>query len=328
MNKLDNQNIQKEKKNMTNNLRNYAIAFVFIILVVFFSFASPNFFQVENLFTIARQVAMLGISAVGMTFVMVSGGIDLSVGSLLSLVSVVCAKLMVNAGLPAVIAIGLTLLMCICVGTLNAFFVNRVKIPALITTLGMMTILRGISYVLSDGRHIWGFPEGFSFIGQGYIGPIPVPVIILVFVFLFGWAFLNKTRFGRWAYGIGNNEEATRLSGIDVHKTKSLLYILSSVLAGIAGLILLSRMNSGQPSVGSGFEMEVVTAIVLGGVSIYGGEGKLQGVIFGVLIVGVLENGMILLNVSTYYQEIILGLVLLAAVGFDNKIAGRLKLKK
>lgn len=308
----------------TSSLRSYAISLVFLLLLVIFSLASPMFFRTENLFNVTRQVAMLGISAVGMTFVILAGGIDLSVGSLLSLVSVVCAKLMVEAGLNPTSAVLLTLLMCGGVGALNAFFINEINIPPLITTLGTMTILRGTSYVLSTGRHVWGFPDQFRIIGQGYLGPIPVPVILMGLIFFFGWMFLARTPFGRWTYGIGNNEEATRLSGINIKKMKYLLYILSSLMTGIAGIILLSRMSSGQPKVGTGYELEVVTAVVLGGVSIFGGEGKLLGVLFGVLIIGVLENGMILLNVSDYYQQIILGFVLLAAVGFDNKVSGRL----
>ena len=309
----------------TGSLRNYAISLVFLILLLVFSLTSSTFFRAENLFNVTRQVAMLGISAVGMTFVILAGGIDLSVGSLLSLVSVVCAKLMVEVGLNPVTAVFLTLLMSCGVGALNAFFINEVNVPPLITTLGTMTILRGTSYVLSTGRHIWGFPDQFRIIGQGYLGPIPIPVILMGFIFLFGWVFLSRTPFGRWTYGIGNNEEATRLSGINIKKMKYLLYILSSLLTGIAGIILLSRMSSGQPKVGTGYELEVVTAVVLGGVSIFGGQGKLLGVIFGVLIIGVLENGMILVNISDYYQQIILGFVLLAAVGFDNKVSGRLK---
>ena len=309
----------------TNSLRSYAISLVFLLLIIIFTIASPQFFTAENLFNVARQIAMLGISAVGMTFVLLAGGIDLSVGSLLSLVSVVCAKIMVEAGIDPGLAVLLTLGMCCGIGALNAFFINEINIPPLITTLGMMTILRGISYVLSDGKHVWGFPDGFRVIGQGYVGPIPVPVIIMIVIFIFGQIFLTKTPFGRWTYGIGNNEEATRLSGINVKRMKYLLYILSSLLTGIAGIILLSRMCSGQPKVGTGYELEVVTAVVLGGVSIFGGQGKILGVLFGVLIIGVLENGMILLNVSDYYQQIIIGLVLLVAVGFDNKISGRLK---
>ena len=308
-----------------NYIQSYAITIVFLVLFLFFSITSRTFCTVDNLFNVARQVAMLGISAVGMAFVILSGGIDLSVGSLLSLVSVVCAKFMVDLGLNPFAAVLMVLLLSCLIGLFNAFFIIEINIPPLITTLGTMTILRGTSYVLSDGKHIWGFPDSFRIIGQGYVFSIPIPLLIMSGIFIFGWLFLYKTPYGRWTYGIGNNEEATRLSGINVKKVKYIIYMLSSLFSGLAGVVLLSRMGSGQPKVGTGYEMEVVTAVVLGGVSIFGGEGKLFGVLFGVLIIGVLENGMILLNVSDYYQQIILGFVLLLAVGFDNKVSGRLK---
>lgn len=321
-------NINIKKLNLiakAESLRNYAIIFIFIFLILFFGLASPNFLKYENLFIIARQVTMLGITAVGMSFVMISGGIDLSVGSVLSLVSVVCSKLMVEAGLHPAIAVFLTLIMCVIIGLINGLFINELKIPPLIVTLGTMTIIRGFSYILSNGRHIWGFPETFRVLGQGYIGPVPIPVIVTLVIFIIGIFLLNRTAFGRWTYGIGDNEEATHLSGINVKRMKYSLYMFSSTLAGIAGLVLLSRMGSGQPKVGTGFELEVVTAVVLGGISVYGGEGKLRNALFGVLIIGTLENGMILLNVSDYFQQVIIGLVLLVAVGFDNKVSGRLK---
>jgi ribose transport system permease protein len=282
-------------------LRQYGIIVVLIILVIFFSITTSAFLKTENLFNITRQVAMLGISAVGMSFVIITSGIDLSVGSLISLSNILCAKLIA----------------CV-VGLVNGAFVNLANIPPLITTLGMMTTLRGISYVLCNGYPIWGFTEKFRVLGQGYVGPIPIPVIIMVLIFILGWTFLNKTLYGRYIYGIGGNEEASRLSGINVKNMKYLVYVLCSFLTGVAGMIMLSRMNTGQPKVGGGFELEVITAVVLGGVSIFGGQGKLIGVFIGVLILGVLGNGMIIMNISEYWQQVVRGLVLLAAVGFDN----------
>jgi len=304
-------------------IRKYGIALILILLTIIFAISSPVFFTIENLFNVLRQISMLGISAVGMIFVILTGGIDLSVGSLMSLTNVICAKLMVESGLPPLLAISITLLISCLVGIVNAFFINEMDIPPLITTLGTMTIIRGLSYVLSGGRHIWGFPEGFKLLGQGHIGIIPIPVIIMFLIFIVGWIILYKTTYGRRIYGIGGNEEATRLSGINIKKIKYLVYMSCSLLTGLAGIIMLSRLNTGQPKIGGGYELEVVTAVVLGGVSIFGGVGKLSGVLFGVLIIGILSNGMILLNIMDYYQQIILGLVLLAAVGFDNKISKR-----
>jgi ribose transport system permease protein len=309
-----NRGIMKRMK----SLRQYGIVGVLLVLVVFFSLTTTAFSKPENLFNIARQVAMLGISAVGMSFVILTAGIDLSVGSLMSLTNVVCAKLMVEAHIHPVLAILITLGMCCVLGLITGAIINFFHIPPLITTLGMMTTLRGVSYVLCNGYPIWGFPPGFRVLGQGYVGPIPIPVLILVMIFIVGWIFLKKTIYGRYIYGIGGNEEASRLSGINVKNIKYMVYVLCSLLTGVASMIMLSRINTGQPKVGSGFELDVITAVVLGGVSIFGGQGKLFGVFFGVLIMGVLSNGMIIMNISEYWQLVVRGLVLLVAVGVDN----------
>jgi ribose transport system permease protein len=291
---------------------------VLVALIVYFSVVADGFLQTDNLLNIVRQISMLGISAVGMTFVILTAGIDLSVGSLISLINIVCAKLMVEAGFHPVTAVLVSLVLSCLVGLISGLIITKAKIPPLITTLGMMITLRGVSYVLCDGVPVWGFPEGFRILGQGYVGIIPVPVIIMIVVFALGWIFLNKTIYGRYIYGIGGNEEASRLSGVNVTKIKCMVYILSGLLTGVAAIIMLSRLNTGQPKVGTGFELNVITAVVLGGVSIFGGQGRLMGVFLGVLIMGVLSNGLIILDVSEYYQQIIRGMVLLGAVAFDN----------
>jgi ribose transport system permease protein len=295
---------------------------VLISLTIYFSVVADGFLKTENVLNIVRQISMLGISAVGMTFVILTAGIDLSVGSLMSLVNVVCAKLMVEAGFHPVLAVFVSLGLSCFVGLANGIIVTKVNIPPLITTLGMMIALRGMSYVLCDGIPIWGFPENFRVLGQGYVGIIPIPVIIMVAAFAIGWIFLNKTTYGRYIYGIGGNEEASRLSGVNVHRIKCLVYVLSGLLTGVAAIIMLSRLNTGQPKVGTGFELNVITAVVLGGISIFGGQGRLMGVFIGVLIMGVLSNGLIILDVSEYYQQIIRGMVLLGAVAFDNLSKG------
>ncbi len=299
-------------------LEKHGILLVLIVLVVFFSVTTDAFLKTENLLNVTRQVAMLGISAVGMTLVILTAGIDLSVGSLMSLVNIVCAILMVKAGIHPAAAVLISLVLSGLVGLANGLIITKIKIPPLIATLGMMTALRGLSYVLCDGVPIWGFPDGFRVLGQGYIGIVPIPVIIMLLVFALGWVFLHKTAYGRYVYGIGGNEEASRLSGIPVQRIKCLVYILSGLLTGIAAIIMLSRLNTGQPKIGLGFELQVITAVVLGGVSIFGGQGRLVGVLIGVMIMGVLSNGMIILDVSEYYQQIIRGVVLLSAVAFDN----------
>jgi ribose transport system permease protein len=299
-------------------LEKHGILLVLVVLVVFFSVTTDAFLKTENLLNVTRQVAMLGISAVGMTLVILTAGIDLSVGSLMSLVNIACAILMVKAGIHPVAAVLISLVLSGLVGLANGLIITKIKIPPLITTLGMMTVLRGLSYVLCDGVPIWGFPDGFRVLGQGYISIVPIPVIIMFLVFALGWVFLHKTAYGRYVYGIGGNEEASRLSGIRVQRIKCLVYILSGLLTGIAAIIMLSRLNTGQPKIGLGFELQVITAVVLGGVSIFGGQGRLVGVLIGVMIMGVLSNGMIILDISEYYQQIIRGVVLLSAVAFDN----------
>lgn len=180
-----------------------------------------------------------------------------------------------------------------------------------------MIIIEGVAFIISKGIPIFGFPQGFSVLGQGYIGIIPIPVIIMVIILIIGAIILNKTYIGRYFYSIGGNEEASRLSGIDVDKIKCLAYTLSGLFAGISGVILLSRTNSGQPTMGKGFEFDVLTAVVLGGVSVNGGVGKISNVISGILIIGVLNNGLVLMGMNTYVQSVIKGIVLLIAVAFD-----------
>lgn len=299
-------------------LKKYAIVGVLLVIVVFFTIASDRFLTAGNLINVTRQVAMLGISAVGMTCVILTSGIDLSVGAVMAITNVVGSMLMVNAGMPIVPAVLITLAIAALIGLINGLLVAYVGVPALITTLAMMTMLRGLAYVLCDGLPIWGLPESFKVLGQGYVGPIPIPVIIMLIVFALGWLFLNRTKTGRYIYGIGGNKEAVRLSGVNTAKIETLVFVISAMLTGLAGIIMLSRINTGQPKIGTGYEMDVITGVVLGGVSIMGGEGSVFGVLVGVLITGVLSNGMILIDVSEYSQQIIKGLVLLLAVIFDT----------
>ncbi len=299
-------------------LKRYAIVGVLLAIVLFFTIASESFLTAGNLLNVTRQVAMLGISAVGMTCVILTSGIDLSVGSVMAITNVAGSMLMVNAGMPIFPAVVITLLIAASIGLINGLLVAYVGVPALITTLAMMTILRGLSFVLCEGMPVWGLPESFKVLGQGYVGAIPIPVIVMLCIFIVGWIFLNRTKTGRYIYGLGGNKEAVRLSGVNTAKIETLVFVISSFLTGIAGIIMLSRINTGQPKIGTGYEMDVITAVVLGGVSIMGGEGSLFGVLIGVLITGVLSNGMILIDVSEYSQQITKGLVLLIAVVFDT----------
>lgn len=308
--------IMKLKK--TFNYKEYASFVFFIIVFLFFSIFAKGFFTFDNIINVLRQVSIIGIVSVGMMMVILTGGIDLSVGSVIGTSATLAAYLMVNVGMnmyiAAIIAVGVGAL----IGLINGLLITKIDIPPLITTLAVMTGCRGLAYIITKGIPIYGFPEGFSFLGQGYIWVIPVPVLIMVAVMIVGYIVLNKTSFGMHIYGIGGNEEATRLCGVNVKKTLNSVYVISGLLAGFAGVVLLSRINTGTATVGTSYEMDVITAVVLGGVSIAGGEGKLKGVIIGVLIMGILSNGLIILGVEEYYQWVIRCIVLLLAVGFDR----------
>ncbi|MDR1252110.1 MAG: ABC transporter permease [Treponema sp.] len=298
-------------------VKKYGIYLALIALMVFFSAVTGSFLKLDNLFNVARQISMLGIAAVGMAFVLLLGGIDLSIGSQITLVNIVTAWLMVKAGMHPLPACLISLAMASAVGFINGWIIANIKMPPLIVTLAVMTMLEGLAFIICGGIPIFGFPKGFSVIGQGYLGPVPIPVIIMVVILAIGAFILNETFFGRWFYAVGGNEEASNLSGINVKRVKYMVYTLSGLFAGIAGIVMLSRTNSGQALAGKGFEFDVLTAVVLGGVSVNGGSGKISNVVAGILILGVLSNGMVLMNVTQYSQMLIKGAVLLAAVGFD-----------
>lgn len=306
----------KENK-VANIIKSQAIWVVFFILVIAFTIANPRFINPTNLLIMLRQVAVWGIASVGMTFVILLGDIDLSTGSIITFVNVLCAYLMVNMNIPMGLAIIITLAASTVIGLLNGFMVSTIGIPALIATFATQTAFSGIALIICDGQPINGFTEVFKVFGQGKIGPVPVPVIIMILCFALGAFILNKTYFGRYFYAVGGNIEAARLSGIRTGRVKYLVFALSGFFAGLAGLVLLSRTNSSMGNAGLGYEFKVITCVVLGGVSVAGGYGKISGVIAGTFIIGALQNGMVLLNLNTWIQDIVLGIVLVLAVGFD-----------
>lgn len=297
--------------------KRYGIFVVLLVLIVFFSITSSNFLVTGNLLVIGRQVSMLGIAAVGMAFVLLLGGIDLSIGSQITLVNIVAAWLMVNGKVNPIAAGAAAVSLSTTIGFINGLIIARVKMPSIIVTLSTQIMIEGLAYMICGGLPIFGFDESFAIIGQGYVGIVPIPVIIMVVIMLIGAFILNSTYFGRYFYAVGGNEEAANLSGINVIRVKYLVYTLSGLFAGIAGIVLLSRTNSGQVLAGKGFEFDALTACVLGGVSINGGYGKISNVVAGILILGVLSNGMVLLNASAYTQMVIKGAVLAVAVAFD-----------
>lgn len=261
---------------------------------------------------------MVGICSVGMTMVLLTGGIDISVGAVIALTGVVASKLIVENGWMIAPACIVGILIGALCGLTNGFMVALFSVPALIATLAMQTIARGIAFILTKGIPVYGLPKSIKLLAGGDILGVPIPVYIMAAIFFIGWWMLEKMPFGRHVYAIGGNEEVARLSGINVFKRKIQIYLISGLFAGLSGIIMLSRVNSGQPNTSEGFEMDVITGAVLGGVSVAGGEGKVINVIAGVLIMGVLSNGMTLLNLDQYWQWVVRGIVLLFAVAFDN----------
>jgi len=307
-----------KNSNTASMIKSNAIWLVFIAEVIIFTIASGGtFLTPNNVVNISRQVSYYGIASIGMTFVILIAGIDLSIGSIITFVNVVCAYLMVNAGMNMWIAVIISLVLATAIGTLNGSMVAHIGIPALIATFASQTIFEGISYLISGGRPISGFTPDFGLFGRWTVGPVPVCALIMIACFALGSFILNKSYFGRYFYAIGGNEEAAELSGIRVNRMKYLIYALSGFFAGLAGIVLLSRSGSAQSTVGKGLEFDVITCVVLGGVSVNGGVGKMSGVVAGVLIIGSLTNGMILMDVSEYTQMVVKGLVLAVAVGID-----------
>ncbi|HGF7146995.1 TPA: ribose ABC transporter permease [Vibrio cholerae] len=296
------------------------IALLFLVVVV--SFLNPNFFTVDNLLNILRQTSVNAIIAVGMTLVILTAGIDLSVGSVLALCGAFAATL-VAMEVPVLVAVPTVLLAGAALGAISGIIIAKGKVQAFIATLVTMTLLRGVTMVYTDGRPIsTGFTDTadtFAWFGTGYALGIPVPVWLMVVVFAGAWYLLNHTRFGRYVYAVGGNESATRLSGINVDRVKIGVYAICGLLAALAGIIVTSRLSSAQPTAGMGYELDAIAAVVLGGTSLMGGKGRIMGTLIGALIIGFLNNALNLLDVSSYYQMIAKAVVILLAVLVDNK---------
>lgn len=300
------------------SIREFNILIAFVLLCVFLAIGSPQFLTSSNIFGVMRAFSLTAIMAVGMTLVIMTGGIDISVGSLLGL-SALLAGVTLNAGWTSWAAVAAGILAATAFGLFNGLLVTRLQMPPFIVTIGTMSIGRGIIYVVTRGYPI-SVPidnQDFAVLGQGYVGPVPVPVVIMLVVALIGHVLLTQTRFGRYTAAIGGNELATRLSGVNVDRVKLLVYTLSGFFSGIAGIVLLARLVSVQPSAGLGYEMPVIAACVIGGASLAGGEGSIVGSLLGAALIGVLENGMVLLGINTYAQQAVTGAVILLAVGLD-----------
>lgn len=290
---------------------------ILIFLVILFTFIAPNFMTFGNLRTLIRQISFAGISAVGLMFVMISGGIDLSIGSQIVFSNVLLAIMMVDWNLPPAVAIPLILLVGTGLGAINGFLCIKLNIHPLIITLGTSAIFKGMGYIINRSRNIMGFPDSFRWFGQGYVWGIPVPVIVMIIVALIGAFILTKTYFGRQIFALGGNEEAARLAGVNIKRMKVLLFMICGFVSSITTVLLLSRVFAGQTITGQGLEFDCLTAALLGGVSFKGGEGNVFGLMVGMLIIGVLNNAMQLATFPDFSQTVVKGSVLLIAVAFD-----------
>ncbi|MFJ7930379.1 ABC transporter permease [Peribacillus sp. NPDC096622] len=293
-----------------------ALVLLFIVITVL----NPSFMEPNNILNLLRQTSINALIAFGMTFIILTGGIDLSVGSILALSSALMAGMMVS-GIDPILAILVGVLLGAIMGVINGILVSKGKMAPFIVTLATMTIFRGLTLVYTDGKPITGIgdSEMFQMLGRGYFLGLPVPAVVMVIAFLILWFLLHKTSFGRKTYAIGGNERASRISGIKVDRVKVAIYGLAGTMAAIAGAILTSRLNSAQPTAGQSYEMDAIAAVVLGGTSLSGGKGRLFGTLVGVLIIGTLNNGMNLLGVSSFYQQVVKGAVILIAVLLDRK---------
>ncbi|ANB61825.1 ABC transporter permease subunit [Anoxybacteroides amylolyticum] len=291
-----------------------------LLLCFVLTFLSDNFFTLDNWLNILRQVSINALIAFGMTFVILTGGIDLSVGSVLALSSAFAAGLMAD-GTNGLFAMVIGILAGLAMGALNGVIITKGRVAPFIATLATMTVFRGATLVYTEGRPITGFSDEFAFqmIGRGYFLGIPVPVVLMIVAYVVLYVVLKKTTFGRHTYAIGGNEEATWLAGIRVDRLKIWIYSLTGGLSALAGLILTSRLNSAQPTAGTAYELDAIAAVVLGGTSLSGGRGWIFGTLVGALIIGILNNGLNLLNVSSFYQQVIKGIVILLAVILDRR---------
>jgi ribose transport system permease protein len=289
--------------------------------VILFAVLSPHFLTADNLLNVSLQVSITAIIAVGMTFVILTNGIDLSVGSLVAFVGVIATSMM-KLPLPTFAAIAFAILIGLLIGAasgaVTGVVITRFRITPFIVTLAVMTILRGAAFIYTQGRPIWELPEEFKVLGSERLAGIPIPTIIMILVYLAAHVTLTRTRFGRHVYAVGGNPEAARLAGIRTHRVLIQVYTLCGILTAVSGILLASRLSSGQPNAGLMYELDVIAAVVVGGTSLNGGRGTIVGTFIGSMLIGVLRNGLNLLDVESYVQQVVVGVVILLAVMADQ----------
>lgn len=308
----------EKKSAVSGYLQKYGVLIAFIVICIAISISSPNFLTVTNLLIVVKQISINAMLAFGVTFVIVAGGIDLSMGSVVAVAGVVAASFAHPGSYPLVVPLFAGLMVGILIGTFNGFVITKGNVPPFIVTLGTMTIGRGLALILSDGRPVSNLSSSFGYIGGGEFLGIPFPIIILAVVFIVCLVVLKKTILGRYIYAVGGNEQAAKASGIDVNRIKIIVYTICGGLSALGGIILASRISTGQPNVGVAFELDAIAAVVIGGTSLSGGVGTMTGTLIGALLIGVISNGLDLLNVSSYYQQVIMGIIIIGAVILDS----------
>lgn len=297
--------------------REAGLAAVLVLLILFLAWRSPYFLTGSNLTVVSRQIALSLLIAIGMTFVILAGQIDLSVGSVVALVSVLTGMFMVNMGLPMVVSVLLAIAAGALVGVVNGTIFANTKIPSFVVTLGMLAVARGLALGITQGSTISGLPTEFLVLGQGSWFGIPIPVWIAVAIALVAHVVLTRTIFGRHVYFLGSNEDAAVLSGIRVRRLKIAIFTIASSLAAVEAVIETARLSVGQPSAGSGYELAAIGAVVIGGANLFGGEGSILGTVFGATLLALIQNGLILLGISAYWQQVFSGAIIVLAVGLN-----------
>lgn len=296
----------------------YGIFLAFAIICLALAMSTPRFFTVSNLMTIGNQVSINALLAFGVTFVIITGGIDLSLGSMVAVTGVVAATFAHPDTYPVLVPIFIGLAAGSAMGAFNGLVITKSKVPPFIVTLGTMTIGRGLALILSKGRPVSNLSDSFNFIGGGNLFGIPFPIIMLVIAFVVCSIILNKTILGRYIYAVGGNEQAARASGIRVSNVKMWVYSICGLLSAMGGILLTSRITTGQPNAGAGFELDAIAAAIIGGASTSGGTGTMTGTLIGALLIGVISNSLDLLNVTSYYQQVVMGAIIIGAVVLDG----------
>ena len=303
-----------------NKLKNFIIVFAILLEIVVFAFLSPAFLSFDNAVNIALSIAVIGILAVGMTYVILTGGIDLSVGSVVALAGV-CAAIVTQKTEFVSLGFAVALMVGILCGAFNGIVTAYFKVPPFVVTLAILTIARGLAFILAEGRSIGNLPENFAWLGKTVVFGVPLAVLLMLATFAIGWFLLQYTTFGRYVYAVGGNAEATFLAGVNVRGVTFWVYVLNGLLIGIAAIVLASRLGAGVPNSGLQYELDVIAAVVVGGTSLAGGRGSVVKTLLGAIFIGVLNNGLNLRGTDPYLQKIWLGVVILVAVLFDRRNA-------